>query len=195
MAAAVVIGVLAALTVVLPLLTARASAQDKVGWCQADRLLLSAASGPHTEQAQAGGALLWFLQLRHQGHSTCMVENRLALISARTISGEAIKLRAVDGYVFGPRREPLRVRGTERAFVSLWDPATWTRTPIKGCRDRVLLTFRLPHRGGELSARPPDGVAMCPTGSLSISATFSAATFARFIRQSSSTPGTVPYAR
>ena len=178
----------------MPFLAARASANGHLGWCAADRLFLSAATGPHTEQTQAGGAVLWFLQLRHRGPSACMVENRLTLVRAATVSGEAIKLKAADAYAFGPKRaSPLVRRNNQRAFVSVWDPAGWTRTPIKGCKDRVLLTFGLPHGEGKLSARPPGGVAMCPVGSVSISAPFSATVFFQFIQRSSTTPGKVPY--
>jgi hypothetical protein len=186
---------MAALAVALTCGVARARANGKAGWCEARHLSLAAASGPHTEQAQAGGAVLWFLQIRHLGTSACMVENRLTLLSARTASGAPVELRASNSYVFGMRKEPLKLRNSQQAFVELWDPATWSRTVIRGCHDHVVLTFGLAHGRGTLSARPPEGIAMCPTGSMSISATFSSATFLHFIQESSTAPGKVPYAR
>jgi len=161
---------------------ARARANGKAGWCEAQHLSLSAVEGPRSVQVQAGGAALWFLQIRHHGASACMVENRLTLLSARTASGASMKLRTGDSYVVGVRKKPLVLRNSQRAFVELWDPATWTLTPIRGCADHVVLTFGLPHGQGTLSARPPKGIAMCPAGSMLISATFGSATFLQFIR-------------
>lgn len=160
----------------------RARASGKASWCEAQHLSLSAANGPRSVQVQAGGAALWFLQIRHHGASACMVENRLTLLSARTASGAPMKLRTGDSYVVGVRRNPLVLRNSQRAFMELWDPATWTLTPIRGCADHVVLTFGLPHGQGTLSARPPKGIAMCPAGSMLISATFGSATFRQFIR-------------
>jgi hypothetical protein len=179
--------VFAAMAALTPLLAARARPIGKVGWCAADRLYLSAASGPHTAQPQTGGTLLWFLQLRHHGPSACMVENRLTLLRAETVSGQAMKLNA-HSPAFGPTRKPLVLRNRQRAFLEVEDPATWTLSPIKGCKERVLLTFSLPHGNGELRARPPVEVAMCPAGEMLISETFSATVFSQYTQGAKQLP-------
>lgn len=173
---------------------AKAHANGKAGWCRAQHLSLTAASGPHTVQAQAGGAVLWFLQIRHHGASACMVENRLTLLSDRAASRASIKLRAYDSGVFaGGKPQRLVLSNSQKAFVELWYASPGTVTAVRGCGDHVVLTFGLSDGRGTLSARPPEGVALCP-GSLGISPPISSATFLQFIQRSSTTPGKLSYA-
>lgn len=161
---------------------AAAHAQGTAGWCGAKHLSLSAATDPRSVQTQAGGAVLWFLQIRHHGPSACMVERRLILLSDHAASGASVKLHGYESAVFGGEREPLLLRDSERAFVELWYASPVTLNGGGGCHDNVVLTFGLSNGRGKLSARPPDRVAQCP-GSLGISRTISPAQFRQLIQQ------------
>jgi hypothetical protein len=123
-----------------------------------------------------------------------MVENRLTLLSDHAASGASIKLRGYDSGVFaGGKPQRLVLRNSQRAFVELWYASPGTVAVVRGCGDHVVLTFGLSDGPGKLSARPPEGVALCP-GSLGLSPTISSATFLQFIQRSSTTPGKLPYA-
>jgi hypothetical protein len=153
----------------------------RFGWCDAWQLSLSVPTIPRSIQAQAGGEVIWFLQLTHVGTAPCLTGDQLKLVGERTASDAApLKFRAQQGY--NPTRKPFVLRRHERAYVMMETPGILTLSQGKGCHSNMLLTFRPPRGSGTLSVRTPTAVsAICPTRWISISGTVTSTWFRKFI--------------
>jgi hypothetical protein len=164
------------------------------GWCNARQLSLSVPTITHSIQTQAGGDVIWFLQLTHEGTAPCVTGGLLKLVGERTAKDAApLKFRSQQSY--DPKHKPFVLRGHERAYVMMETPGILSPSQGKGCHSNMLLTFRPPKGSGTLSVRTPTEVsAICPTRWISISQMVTSTWFSNFIlRYTTSTTMQLPY--
>ncbi len=121
-------------------------------WCTAEQLSLSVATQNHAQQGQAGGGDLWFLQLRRQGRSACLVGGWLTLSGARTATGLTLPVKPFYESIGIGRSVPPRWFALGRngeAFEEMWTSSPMTYPAISACNHTaVRLTFTLPHSRG-----------------------------------------------
>jgi hypothetical protein len=163
---------------------AQANAHTRLVWCDSRQLTLSNPKGPHRIFAQAESSY-WFVQIRNHGASTCLTGAWLTLSSVRGVNGARVQVRGlpVPGGLGGGNPRTFALRPHARAFVLLESGFPTTAAESRTCKARVLLSFRLPHRGGSLAVRVPrDAGVLCPRKTLVISATYDAAAFFQFMQ-------------
>lgn len=171
------------------------ASKDRFAWCNAQQLSLSVPTIPHSIQVQAGGDVIWFLQLTHEGTAPCVTGGLLKLVGERTAKDAApLKFRAQQSST-DTSQKPFVLRGHERAYVNMETPGILSPSQGKGCRSNMLLTFRPPRGSGTLSVRTPTAVsAICPTRWISISETVTSTWFRNFILKfTTSTTMQLPY--
>jgi hypothetical protein len=185
--------VLAAAVGLLTFGAAQTTARARAAWCAAGQLSLSVATQNHSQQGQAGGGDLWFLQLKHHGQSACLVGGWLRLSGARTANG--VNLLVKPYYESGGvgRSVPPSSFDLQRnadAFVEMWTDGPMTNAAIKACQQLAeLLIFTLPHGGGRLTVRLPSSITPpCRHGQIGIARTDTSASFFAFLQLFSTGP-------